>query len=83
VDAHNLLPFPNDSNDSIEHDLHEIDAAIALVVRGLATRVRLVGLMMAETAAGTGLAHAQQANVGFSLDRNPDTGATVTVGPRN
>jgi hypothetical protein len=83
VDAHTLLPFPSDFADSIEHDLLEIDAAIALVARGIATRVRLVGLKRPEAAAAIGLAHAQLANVSFSLERNPDGGATVTLGPRN
>jgi hypothetical protein len=82
VDAHTLLPFPTDGGDSIERDLVEIDAAIALVFRGIATRVRLVGLIGPEAAAAIGLAHAQLANVGFSLERNPDGGATVTLGPR-
>jgi hypothetical protein len=83
VDPTRLLPFPNASMDAIDHDLIEIDAAIVLVARGLATRVRLVGLMRPEAAAAIGLAHAQLANVDFSLERNPGAGATVTLGPRN
>jgi hypothetical protein len=83
MDRITTLPFPNVSPDPIEHDLIEIDAAIALVARGLATRVRLVGLLRPEAAAPAGLAHAQQANVGFSLDRNAEGAATVTLGPRN
>lgn len=78
-----ILRFPNAPPDPIEHDLTEIDAAIALVADGSATRVHLVGLMRPEGAAAVGLAHAQQANVGFSVDRNPDGRTTVIVGPRN
>ena len=78
-----LLQFPNVSLDRTEHDLVEIDAAIALVDRGFATRVQLLGLMDAEAAAAIGLAHAQQANVGFSLARRPDGGSILIVGPRN
>jgi hypothetical protein len=83
VDPTRLLPFPNASIDPIDHDLIEIDAAITLVVRGLATRVRLVGLTRPEAAAAIGLAHAQDANVEFSVDRNPAGGLTVTLGPRS
>lgn len=83
MDRRTVLPFPNISTDPIDHDILEIDAAIALVARGVATRVHLVALMTPEAVAAIGLAHTQQANVGFSLDRNPDGGATVIVGPRN
>jgi hypothetical protein len=77
-----IRPFSGASTDPLERDLVEIDAAIALVARGLATRVRLVGLLRPDAVAATGLAHAQEANLGFSLDRNADGGATVTLGPR-
>ena len=77
-----LLPFPNAWREEIENDLAEIDTAIALVARGFATRVSLVGLMDPDAAAATGLAHAQQANVAFSIHRS-DGDAAVIVGPRN
>jgi hypothetical protein len=76
------LPFPNASTDPIDRDLTDIDAAITLVASGLATRVRLVGLVRPEATAPAGLAHAQEAKVGFSLDRNADGIAAVTLGPR-
>jgi hypothetical protein len=82
MDPTTPLHFPGASSDPIERDLVEIDAAIAMVARGLATRVRLVGLMRPEAAAATGLAHAQDASMAFSLDRDPDGGITVTLGPR-
>ena len=63
------------------HDLAEIDAAIAIVASGLASRVRLVSLGHADAVAATGLAHAQDASVDFRLDRNGEATA-VTVGPR-
>lgn len=82
MEPHTVLPFPNASPDSIEHDLAEVDAAIALVARGVATRVHVVGLMRSDEIAWMGLAHAQQANVGFSFRRDPDGGSTITLGPR-
>ncbi|MEA2548185.1 MAG: hypothetical protein QOE42_783, partial [Chloroflexota bacterium] len=38
MDPTTLLPFPNASIDPIESDIAEIDAALGLVTRGLATR---------------------------------------------
>jgi hypothetical protein len=82
MDPTTLLPFPNASIDPIESDIAEIDAALGLVTRGLATRVRLVGLLRPEAAAAAGLAHAQEAQVAFSLDRGPDGAVALTLGPR-
>ncbi len=78
-----LLPFPRATTDPIERDLVEIDAAISLVSRGLATRVRLVGLMRAEAVAGAGLARAQDAGVSFRLEHSADGVPAVTLGPRD
>ena len=75
------LPLPRPSLDPIERDLAEVEAAIALVALGLATRVRLVGLLRAEAVAGEGLARAQEAGVAFRLDCSGPTPA-VTLGPR-
>ena len=77
-----LLPFPMDRGDSVEHDLIEIDAAIALVAGGFARRVCLVGLRSPELTAAIGLAHAQDRGVTFSLDHGVNGSAAVTVGPR-
>lgn len=82
MDAHAPLPFPHASLDPIEHDLAEIEAAIDLVAGGLATRIRLVGLMRPEAIAATGLAHAQLRGVRFALDRGKEAPFAVTVGPR-
>lgn len=83
MDQDTLLPFPGASNDSVVRDLVEIDAAIDLVSGGLATRVRLVGLLRPEAVAATGLAHAQDALVAFNLDRGPAGSIAITVGPRS
>jgi len=72
---------PGLPNDALAHDLAEVDAAIALVSHGGATRVRLVNLGHPDVIAATGLAHAQDAGLLFRLDRNGDATA-VTVGPR-
>jgi hypothetical protein len=83
MDQDTVLPFPNASSDPVARDLVEIDAAIDLVTRGLATRVRLVGLKRPEAVAATGLAHAQDALVAFSVDRGPAGSIAITVGPRS
>jgi hypothetical protein len=83
MDATTLHPFQHASVDPFEHDLVEIDAAIDLVVRGLATRVQLVGLAGPEVAAATGLARAQEAHVAFALDRSSAGAVAVTLGPRS
>jgi hypothetical protein len=82
MDPSSLLPFQTQSDDPLERDLLEIDAAIGLVSKGQATRVRLVSLSRPEAASPTGLARAQAAGVRFSLDRGAAAIASVTVGPR-
>jgi len=80
MDPTALLSFPDAPSDVVAPHVADIDAAIALVARGLATRVRLVALDRPEAAAAVGLAHAQEAGVRFRLDRGPD-GIAITVGP--
>ena len=75
------IPFPRPTSDVAGPELAEIDAAIALVASGLATRVCLVSLVHVDAIAATGLVHAQAAGVSFRLDRNGDATA-VTIGPR-
>ncbi len=77
-----LLPVPDASEDLVSRDLIEIDTAIALVARGVATRVSLVSLSQPTEIAATGLAHAQAARVSFRLDRLDDGAIAVTLGPR-
>jgi hypothetical protein len=69
--------------DPLEIALDEIEVAIALVQRGQARRVRLVGLAAAEHAAGAGLALAQAAGVQFALERGTAPGLPVSllIGP--
>ena len=82
MDPTTLLPFPLVADHQVEHDLVEIDAAIALVARGLARRVCLVSLSRPDDVAALGLAHAQAAQVPFHLARAVDGTISVTVGPR-
>lgn len=82
MDLRPILPFPAPGLDPLERDLGEIDAAIELVTRGAATRVRLVALARPDAAASTGLARAQAAGVRFAVDRRAN-GTSVTVGPRD
>jgi hypothetical protein len=79
------IQFPSASDptdDDVEGALAEVDAAIALVSRGAAVRVRLVGFALAEAVAGLGAAHAQLAGVGFQIDR-PAVGGSMAliIGP--
>ena len=78
-------PFPRAlelSEQDLDAALAEVDAAIALVSRGAAVRVRLVGFVLAEAVAGLGAAHAQLAGVGFQIDRPTVAGAmALIIGP--
>jgi hypothetical protein len=78
-------PFPRalePSDEELDNALAEVDAAIALVSRGAAVRVRLIGFALAEAVAGLAAAHAQLAGVGFQVDRPDVTGAlAIIVGP--
>ena len=76
------LPLPVEAPDPLESDLVEIDAAIALVASGVATRVCIVGLKDPVSAATVGVAHAQQADVAFIVDRGANGSFAITVGPR-
>jgi hypothetical protein len=78
-------PFPRalePTDEELDDALAEVDAAIALVRRGAAVRVRLIGFALAEAVAGLGAAHAQLAGVGFQVDR-PDVAGRLAliVGP--
>ena len=78
--------FPRDGEEATDADapaLVEIDAAIAMVVNGHATRVRLTALPFVGRVTGMGAAHAQAAGVAFRIEGADRTGVlTVTVGPR-
>ncbi len=79
------IPFPRPlepSDAELDDALAEVDAAIALVCRGAAVRVRLIGFAVAEAVAGLAAANAQLAGVGFQIDR-PAVGAAlaIIVGP--
>lgn len=63
-------------------DLAEVDAAIGMVVAGAARRVCLVALSGVEAIAGVALARAQDADVGFHLDRDAGGAVRLTIGPR-
>jgi hypothetical protein len=78
-------PFPRviePSDEDLDDALAEVDAAIALIRRGAAVRVRLVGFALAEAVAGPAAAHAQLAGVGFQIDRPDVAGAAaMIIGP--
>jgi hypothetical protein len=68
--------------DALERALTEVDAAIAMVVGGVAISVRLCNLAGAEEAAFDAAARAQAAGLAFSLLREQPGSATMIVGPR-
>jgi hypothetical protein len=78
-------PFPRalePTDEDVERAVSQIDAAIALVVRGLAVRIRLIGFPLVDVVAGLAAAHAQLAGVGFQIDRlDPAGAAAMIVGP--
>jgi hypothetical protein len=78
-------PFPRalePTDEDVERALSQVDAAIALVVRGAAVRIRLIGFPLADVVAGLAAAHAQIAGVGFQIDRlAPTAAAAMIVGP--
>ncbi len=82
MDQSTLLPFPGAAPRQHDIALAEIDAAVALVEFGLATRVRLVGIAHIEDVAAAGLARAQAAEVEFAFDRSATGAVAVTLGPR-
>lgn len=81
MDPADLIVLPRRRADAFELDLVQVDAAIELVRRGGAIRVRLVGLADAEELASTALAQAQAAGVAFAVDRHGSE-LTLTIGPR-
>ena len=67
--------------DATERTLAEIDAAIAMVARGVAMSGRLVNLPSAEETAFDAAARAQGSGVGFSLRREETKSITLIIGP--
>jgi hypothetical protein len=70
------------AHDPIEYALREINAAIALVVAGVAVTITLCCLDAAEGAAFTGTVWAQTAGVAFRLRRDPPASVSLVIGPR-
>jgi hypothetical protein len=82
MDPISHLPLAPDAPSAADHDLAEIDAAIELVRRGVATRIRLLGLTRLDAVAGVGLARAQAAGLRFDVERGLEGNTSLTVGPR-
>jgi hypothetical protein len=68
--------------DPLDRALWEINAAIALVLAGVAVTLTLCCLEAAEGAAFTGAALTQAAGVEFRLRRNSPTSVSLVIGPR-
>jgi hypothetical protein len=69
-------------HDPLDRALSEINAAIALVVAGVAVTITLCFLEAAEDAAFTGAMWAQAAGVAFRLRRDPPDSVSLVIGPR-
>jgi hypothetical protein len=63
-------------------EIAEVDAAIGLVARGAAVRVKLVDLPHALIVAGQALARAQAAGITLRVDRRGSGHVTLEIGPR-
>ena len=72
-----VIPRPVDG---LTADIAEIDAAIELVRRGAAARVRLAALRDAKAVAEIAIVHAQRAGVAFGTQRDGSS-LTLTFGP--
>ena len=70
------------AGDPLEHALSEIDAAITLVLTGIAVTITLCCFEGAESAAFSGAVWAQAAGVAFRLRREPPAPVSVVIGPR-
>ena len=82
MDQSTLVPFPGAvAGPADEVALAEIEAGVALVALGLATRVRLIAIPHLEDVAAAGLARAQSSGVAFKIDRNESGGIALTLGP--
>ena len=85
VDAIGPHPFPaafDPAGEELERALIEIDAAIELVARHVAVRISLIGFGITDLVAGVGAARAQEARVGFHMDRQEaNAGSSIVIGP--
>ena len=70
------------AGDALERALLEVDAAIALVLAGIAVSITLCCLDGAEGAAFTAAAWAQVAGVAFRLRYEPPAPVRLVIGPR-
>jgi len=68
--------------DPVERALVEVDAAISLVVLGVAVTVSLCALSGAEVVAVAGASRAQAAGVAFGVRRDGVSAETLVIGPR-
>ena len=79
MDRPDLSVLPS-AEDLVDVDLREVDTAIAMISRGAAVRVRLVGLHAPDEVAPVALARAQAAGIGFRVERLGSIG--LTFGPQ-
>ena len=70
------------AGDALERALLEVDAAIALILAGIAVSITLCCFDGAESAAFTGAAWAQTAGIAFRLLHEPLAPVSLVIGPR-
>jgi hypothetical protein len=73
---------PANVRDPLDGALSKIDAAIALVVAGVAVTITPCFFESAEEAAFAGAMWAQAAGVAFRLRRDPPDSVSIVIGPR-
>jgi len=69
------------AGDALERALLEVDAAITLILAGIAVSITLCCFEGAESAAFTGAAWAQAAGVAFRLRHEPPAPVSLMIGP--
>jgi hypothetical protein len=77
-----LAWLPGGALDPAERALAEVDAAVALVARGVALTVTVSGLAAAAEVAATAAARAQAEGLAFHVRRDTAAAVTLVVGPR-
>jgi hypothetical protein len=85
VDSIGPIPLPGAFDPTANERVRcliEIEAAIELVTTHSAVRISLVGFAIADEVAGVGAARAQEARVGFHIERREgNSGSLIVVGP--
>ncbi|MGZ6271264.1 MAG: hypothetical protein ACXWO7_10605 [Candidatus Limnocylindrales bacterium] len=81
MESARILPLEPALDREREHELELVEGAVRLVASGAARRVSLGSLAEADAIAASGAAIAQTYGVRFQVERRPDGGSAIVVGP--